>query len=139
LVGYRIHVRPRLGLQVRAGVRLGLARLTGSERTTEEWPTHSSDRTNFAGVLLEVMPILGPFGRFYFGPIGQLGTLSYRKSTLTAGTSIAALDDGLTAGAGVHGGVVLTNTEKLVLHFSLLLAHQNGLALSGTFGVGFHL
>jgi hypothetical protein len=137
MAGYRNQFTGRSGLQVRVGGRLARATFVGRSPADYSYLA-TQDETSISGALVEVMPFLGPFGRFYVGPVGQLGYVSYGKNALRSGLDSASLHDGLTAGAGLHGGVALTDTEKLALHFSAIVAHENGLALFFTAGVGLH-
>jgi hypothetical protein len=139
MLGYRVQFAPQVGLQVRAGGRLGLASYHSQPASYESRATAAEDQMLFGGGVLELMPFVGPFGRVYVGPIGQLGYMKYEKNALRSGEETVRLPNGLTAGAGVHGGVALTDKERVAIHFSTLVAYQNGLALLLTVGVGCHL
>jgi hypothetical protein len=136
MLAFRTHFSPRWGLALRAGVRAGLASLESSGSASIGT---DSATTGMAGPVVEILPIFGPFGRFYFGPLAQASYMVYGKNTLRTLSGSVSLDDGLVVGGGVHGGVVLGETEKRVIHFSAVLAHQSGFAVLLTAGVGFDL
>jgi hypothetical protein len=138
MLGYRMQFTPQLGLQVRVGGRLGVASYRARTVSANGWQTPADDQMVFGGGLVELMPFVGPIGRFYLGPIGQLGYLTYEKDALRSGSETVPLHAGLTAGGGLHGGVVLTDKEMVAVHFSTIVAYHDGLALLFTVGVGYH-
>ena len=137
-LGYRQNQGPRFGLLLRAGLLLGQATLKASNRNYYgETPT--TDHTSMVGGILEGMPTFGPYGRFYWGPSGWLGYLSFGKHVLSSGTESVSLDNGVAAGIGFHGGFVLGDREQTVVSFATRIAPFNGVTLFLTAGIGLQL
>ena len=138
-LGYRQNKSERFGLVIRAGLLLGDATFQASQSSASAGESRPTDRTAMAGVLVEVMPTFGPYGRFFFAPSGWLGYLGFSKHTLVSASETNVLDDGKVAGIGLHGGFVLGDREQTVLSFSTRLAPFNGLTMFQSIGIGFEL
>ena len=137
LVGYRVNQSPRFGMLVRGGVLLGIpvyeyAPTTGSR---------STDTTTMAGLMAEVAPFFGPFGRFYFGPLAWLGYLGFDKSTLKAGNGSFYLGDGPAYGLGGTGGILVGAREHIDLNLTVRVDFNpdHHFTIIELFGIGFHL
>ena len=137
LVGYRGQIVPQAGLVVRGGVVGGIVVYDRSSDTTPAETASGSDSTGTVGGVIELAPYLGPFGRFYCGPLVFLGYFVHGKDTLRVGVDSLSLEKGTTAGLGLHGGVLLGDRERVALQFSVQGSGRNGFFLFTTVGVGF--
>ena len=139
LVGYRQNLGPRFGLMLRAGLLRGEGTFQSSNHTTYTGETAATDYTSMSGGILEGMPTFGPYGRFYWGPSGWLGYLSFGKHVLSSASETVRLDNGVAAGIGFHGGFVLGDREQTVISFATRLAPFNGVTLFLTAGIGLQI
>jgi hypothetical protein len=139
LVGYRQNFGPRFGLMLRAGLLRGEATFQSTNSTTYSGETAATDSTSMAGGILEGIPTFGPYGRFYWGPSGWLGYLSFGRHVLSSASETVTLNNGVAAGIGFHGGFVLGDREQTVLSFAMRLAPFNTVTLFMTAGIGFQI
>jgi hypothetical protein len=92
-----------------------------------------------AGVIAEVLPYFGPFGRIYLAPSFSLLYLWFNSSGLRSGDHYVSLDSAATMAMGFHLGWVLGDKERTVLSFGGRFATLNTVTLFFTVGVGFQI
>ena len=143
LFGYRRNYSPQFGMLFRGGFLLGIPiyQYTPTTGTSSSSNSSGSDATTMAGVMAEVAPFFGPFGRFYFGPLAWLGYLSFAESTLKAGKGGFYLGDGPTYGLGGTGGILVGAREQIDLNLAVRADFNpdHKFTLFVLYGIGFHL
>ena len=115
---YQGQVTPRFGLILRGGVLGGTALYQTTGDNDPALGTTSTSSTSTFGLMLQVAPYFGPFGRFYVGPMGFLGYVSYGRDSLGWGMDEVSLRDGLAGGVGFMGGVLIGERERLAVQFT---------------------
>ena len=135
LAGFRRNFAPRFGMILRGGVLAGKATFEESNGNA----SNPTDSTSMLGVLGEVIPFWGPFGRFYVGPTIWLARLSFGKPELQSGSTFVWLRNDTTLGIGFHCGVLLGQEERTVLSFGARVSNLNGITLLLTAAIGFQL
>ena len=118
LIGYRQNYTWWLGTWLRGGPFVGSAAYS---TTTDEYETETRTAM-LAGLMVEAVPFIGPFGRFYLGPVFWGRYLAFDEN---ASDGRATVRDGWTGGVGFHFGVVLGRREQNVLSFAIYSSQMN--------------
>jgi hypothetical protein len=141
LFGYRRSYQPKFGILFRSGIMLGHVSLDFNGNSSTASMQDHPDST-MAGLVLEVAPFFGPFGRFQWGPTAFLGYLGYTNETLwrAASETTVNLSSGVMFGPGVVAEFMLGDREQVALNVSVRLdlnpQHDPNLFLLA--GMGFH-
>ena len=128
-LGYQGQVTPRFGLILRGGVLGGTAMYGTTGDSDPAFATKSTSSTSLFGLMLQVVPYFGPFGRFYVGPLGFLGYFSHGRNSLGWGMDTVSLRDGLAGGVGFMGGILLGERERVAVQFTGMAGALRGDAL----------
>ena len=136
LVGYRKNVTPVLGYHLRGGPMLGIL-----WRSTSGDPGPGGaqvDTTVLTGASAEGVFVLGPFARFFVGPILCLDYVHFSNTTLSKVYPTVHLHNGVTAGGGFDIGGVVGAREQMIVYQSLRITAGSGESMIFLlFGIGF--
>jgi hypothetical protein len=125
-LGYQGQVTPHFGLILRGGVLGGTALYGTTGDNDPALGTTSTSSTSLFGLMLQLMPYFGPFGRLYLGPLGCLGYFSHGRNSLGWGMDTVSLRDGLAGGAGLMGGVLIGERERVAVQFMVMAGALRG-------------
>lgn len=146
LVGYRRNFVPWFGLILRGGPLIGVATYqdSTSSYSSSTYPYDSgtsnpTDSTTMAGVIAEILPYFGPFGRIYLAPSFSLLYLWFDSPGLRSGDTSVGLESAATMAMGFHLGWVLGDSERTVLSFGGRFTTLNTVTVFFTAGVGFQI
>ena len=125
LFGYRQNYMWWLGAVLRAGPFFGPVSFSSGEMPPSEGEPHGPGTTSLGGLMAEAGPFLGPFGRFYAGPLLWTRYIAFSDNTLYSPNGKVTLRDGWTGGIGLHFGTVLGSREQTVLSFAITSSKMN--------------
>ena len=137
LFGYRKNVTPSVGYHVRGGPMLGIPiswnadehRPSGSSEVESRWLT---------GATLDGLLVIGPFARFFFGPLLCVDYARFSDTTVHNAYPAIYLHNGFTVGGGFDIGAVVGAREEMVLYQSLRMTAGTGESMIFLlFGIGF--
>jgi hypothetical protein len=137
LFGYRKNVTPSVGFHVRGGPMLGIPiswnlgeyKPSGTSEVETRWMT---------GVAADGLLVIGPFARFFFGPLLCFDYARFSDSTVHNVYPTVYLHNGFTAGGGFDIGGVFGAREEMVIYQSLRMTAGTGESMIFLlFGIGF--
>ena len=137
LFGYRKNFMPSLGFHVRGGPMLGIPiswnsdayRPSGTSEVETRWMT---------GAAADGLLVVGPFGRFFFGPLVCLDYARFSDTTVHNVYPTGYLHNGFTAGGGFDIGGVFGAREELLIYQSLRITAGSGESMIFLlFGIGY--
>jgi hypothetical protein len=136
-LGYRKNVFTSAGAYVRLGA--GIANVQ-TDRVTDARGHEVMDGS--ASVLYEgtaeLVPYVGPFGRFYLGPILWLAYRSFAPDHFDFADSAYVMPNGWLGGAGLDVGLLALAREQLDIDLRLKTAFDGDIPLRAEIGVGWH-
>jgi hypothetical protein len=136
LLGYRKDFEPGWGYHLRAGPMLGMPwRRTSGDPGPDGVKV---DTTILTGGSLEGLFVMGPFGRFFVGPVLCLDYVYMTNTTLHNVYPTVHLHNGVTAGGGFDLGAVVGSQEQFTVYGSLRMTAGVGESIiSLLFGIGY--
>ena len=125
LFGYRKNVTPGMGFHVRGGPMLGIPISWNSD---EYRPSGTSDVETrwMTGVAADGLLVIGPFGRFFFGPLVCFDYARFSDTIVHNAYPTVHLHNGFTAGGGFDIGGVFGAREQMVIYQSLRMTAGTG-------------
>jgi hypothetical protein len=137
LFGYRKNFTQNMGFHVRGGPMLGIPiswnsdeyRPSGTSKVETRWMT---------GVAADGLLVIGPFGRFFFGPLVCFDYARFSDTIVHNAYPTVHLHNGFTAGGGFDIGGVFGAREQMLIYQSLRMTAGTGESMIFLlFGIGF--
>ena len=138
LVGYRQNYTWWLGTLLRAGPFVGPGNCGATDEVPASERLHGDGSTLLGGLMVEAVPFLGPFARFYAGPVFWARYITFSDSTFDLlNGSVVTLRSGWTGGVGLHFGTALGSLEQRVLSFAIYTSKMNTQTIFFAATIGF--
>ena len=122
LIGYRKNVIPSIGYHLRAGPWLGMPVMTWNPA---DWPPGDPDyvTTWVMGGTMDGLLVIGPFGRFFFGPAFCVDYVRFADTVVRTVDATYHLHNGFSVGGGFDVGGVFGAREQILLYQSLRMTY----------------
>ena len=137
LFGYRKNVTPGLGYHVRCGPAVGIPIMYNPD---DRYSGPDYKTTWMMGASAEGVLVLGPFGRFFVGPLLGFDYIRFADTAVQMFDETVHFKNGFTGGGGFDLGGVFGDREQLIVYQSFRMTAGTGESmLFMLFGIGYLL